>query len=181
MTNPALSSLLFPTILLGIGLFFFVRSSVKERTEQLTLHSEETAAALAARLRAYFTSRAYRIAAVEPNSDRVTFEGNVQPSWFLAIFLTVLTAIGLLCIVPIVSILAPEIAKLSVGVVLFSPLAGVFYWKQAGRTEQVSLRVESLADTDPPTRSQVTIRGHRDELAALQQAVPLRLVRAMEK
>ncbi|HIK31456.1 MAG TPA: cofactor assembly of complex C subunit B [Oscillatoriales cyanobacterium M59_W2019_021] len=180
MTNPALSSLLFPTILLGIGLFFFIRSSVKERTEQLTLQSEETAAALAAQLREYFTSRAYRIAEVEPSRDRVTFEGNVQPSWFLAIFLTILTAIGLLCVVPIVSILAPQIAGVSAGIVLLSPLAGAFYWKQAGRTEQVSLRVETLSETDATTRSQVTVRGHRDELIALQQAIPLRLVSATD-
>jgi Ni/Fe-hydrogenase subunit HybB-like protein len=181
MTNPALSSLLLPTILLGIGLFFFIRSSVKDRTEQLTLQSEETAAAIAAQLRVHFTSRAYRIAEIEPTRDRITFEGNVQPSWFLAIFLTVLTAIGLLCVVPIVSILAPQIASISTGVVLLSPLAGVFYWQQAGRTEQVSLRVESLTETDSPTRSQVTIRGHRDELTALQQAVPFRLVGAIDK
>lgn len=180
MTNLALSSLLFPTILLGIGLFFFIRSSVKDRTEQLTLQSEETAAAIAAQLRAHFTSRSYRIAEIEPSRDRITFEGNVQPSWFLAIFLTALTAIGLLCIVPIVSILAPQIAQISAGLVLLSPLAGAFYWKQAGRTEQVSLRVEPLSETDSQTRSQVTIRGHRDELAALQQAVPFRLVGVSE-
>lgn len=181
MTNPALSSLLLPTILLGIGLFFFIRSSVKDRTEQLTLQSDQTPAAIAAQLRSYFTSRAYRIAEVEPTSARVTFEGNVRPSWFLAIFLTILTAIGLLCIVPLVSILAPQVAQLSTGVVLLSPLAGIFYWQQAGRLEQVCLRVESVSDTDSPTRSQVTIRGHRDELAALQQAVPFRLVSAIDK
>ncbi|MGB6169926.1 MAG: cofactor assembly of complex C subunit B [Geitlerinemataceae cyanobacterium] len=181
MTSPALSSLLLPTMLLGIGLFFFIRSSVKDRTEQLTLHSEETAAAIAAQLRAHFTSRAYRITEIEPSRDRVTFEGNVQPSWFLAIFLTVLTAIGLLCIVPIISVFAPQVAPISAGVVLLSPLAGVFYWKQAGRKEQVSLRVEPFTQTDSQIQSQVTIRGHRDELTALQQAVSFRLVGAMDK
>jgi hypothetical protein len=92
-----------------------------------------------------------------------------------------LTAIGLLCIVPIISVFAPQVASISAGVVLLSPLAGAFYWKQAGRKEQVSLRVEPLTQTDSPIRSQVTIRGHRDELTALQQAVPFRLVGAIDK
>ena len=178
MNNPVLSSILIPTILLGIGLFFFIRASAKDRTEQVILQSPQPEASLAAELKEYFTQRAYRLAKVDPETERAIFEGNVRPSWFMAIFLTLLAGVGLLCAIPIVSILAPQLAGASVGFVLLSPLAGLFYWRKADRLERVALKIEScdLGNAAPQSapQSQVTVQAHRDELANLKQALSLR-------
>jgi len=58
--------------------------------------------------------------------------------------------------------------------VLLSPLAGIFYWKKAGRSEQVSLKLE--AESGSETKSLITVRAHRDELAAMQKALDLKPV-----
>ncbi|MBE9041642.1 cofactor assembly of complex C subunit B [Oscillatoriales cyanobacterium LEGE 11467] len=174
MNNPVLSSILIPTVLLGIGLFFFIRASAKDRTEQTILRSPQTEASLAAQLQEYFTHRAYRLAKVEPETERAIFEGNVRPSWFMAIFLTLLAAVGLSCAMPIVSILAPQLAGVAVGLVALSPLAGIFYWRKADRLERVSLKIEALDAGNATPQTQVTVRGHRDELANLKQALSLR-------
>ncbi|MDY6940199.1 MAG: cofactor assembly of complex C subunit B [Cyanobacteriota bacterium] len=173
MNNPVLSSILIPTVLMGIGLFFFIRASAKDRTQQAILQSSQTEASLAAQLREYFTRRAYRLAKVEPETEQAIFEGNVRPSWFLAIFLTLLAAIGLSCTIPIVSILAPKLSWLAVGSVVLSPLAGVFYWRKADRLERVSVAIKSLESESSNALTQIVVRAHRDELANLKQALSL--------
>jgi hypothetical protein len=181
MSNPALSSILVPTVLLAIGLFFFIRSSVKERLDLRTFRSPQTDEAIAIQLRQYLTERAYRLVGVDSQNGQVTFEGQVKASAGMAVFLTLLAAIGLLCIAPIVSILAPQFSGLAVGFVALSPLAGLFYWRYANRAEQICLKIQSISipaasTEDNPIQSQVTIQGHRDELTALQDALPLQRV-----
>ena len=70
--------------------------------------------------------------------------------------------------------LVPQQGQIFLGLVLRSPLAGVFYWKKAGRSEQVLLKLESVADSGSQTKSFVTVRAHRDELAAMQKALDLK-------
>jgi hypothetical protein len=55
---------------------------------------------------------------------------------------------------------------------ILAPLAGWFYWRSAGRSEQVSLKVEPGLDPSVPT-SLLTVQAHRDELAELQRALGL--------
>jgi Cofactor assembly of complex C subunit B len=181
MTDTALSSILVPTALLAIGLFFFIRSSTKKRLDRRTFRSSQTDEAIAMQLRQYLTERAYRVVGVDSQTGQVTFEGHVKASVGMAVFLTILAAIGLLCLAPIVSILAPQFSALAVGLVALSPLAGLFYWRNANRTEQICLKIQSVSippasAEDTPMQSQIAIQGHRDELAALQEALPLQRV-----
>jgi hypothetical protein len=94
----------------------------------------------------------------------------------LAIFLSLLAFCGFLCLALVLAMLFPNLAKLFLGLVLLSPAAGVFYWKKAGRKEQVSLKVEALASEATGTKSLITVTAHRDELAALQEALQLKPV-----
>lgn len=80
-----------------MGLFFFIRASAKDRTERIKLTSRESIDQLLSQLQVYFTQRAYHISSVDLQHQTVTFEGFVSPSWFLAIFLSGLAAIGLFC------------------------------------------------------------------------------------
>jgi len=172
--TPILSSTFLLTLLLVVGLFFFIRASVKDRTEQEKLISQEPEESLLARLQQYFDERAYRVAAVDAATNQVTFQGFVRPSWFLAIFLTLLAACGILCLSLVLSFLYPTFTNFFLGLVILAPIAGVFYWKKAGRSEQVSLKVESLPTAKTGQQTLLTVTGHRDELAQLKQSLHLK-------
>lgn len=174
MNTTVLSSTFLLTLLLAVGLFFFIRASVKDRTQQVKLIAEEPEESLLNRLQQYFDQRAYRVVAVDAATNQVTFQGFVRPSLLLAIFLTVLAALGLLCLSLVLSLLYPKFTSIFLGLVLVSPAAGVFYWKNAGRIEQVSLTVEPESTQATNTQSLITVTAHRDELQELQQALKLK-------
>jgi glucan phosphoethanolaminetransferase (alkaline phosphatase superfamily) len=174
VNTTVLSSTFLLTLLLAVGLLFFIRASVKDRTQQVKLIAEEPEESLLKRLQQYFDQRAYRVVAVDAATNQVTFQGFVRPSWLLAIFLTVLAALGILCLSLVLSLLYPKFTSLFLGLVLVAPAAGVFYWKKAGRIEQVFLSVETeLTQTTNP-QSLITVTAHRDELQQLQQALKLK-------
>jgi len=177
MNTTILSSTLLLTLVLAIGLFFFIKASVKARRQVVQLISREPTDSLLAKLQQYFTQRAYRVVALDAAQNQVTFEGFVRPSWFLAIFLTFLAAAGMLCLVLVFSLLFPQLGMVFLGLELLSPLAGVFYWQKAGRTEQVLLRLENagVGDTQE-SQNLITVTGHRDELLVLRQTLGLQQV-----
>lgn len=173
MDTAILPSTLLLTLLLSVGLFFFIRASTKDRTETAQLVSDQDEDTLMPQLREYFQTRSYRVAAVNPEQNQVTFEGYVRPSWFLAIFLTLLAAAGLLCLSLVLSLLFPKFNQFFLGLVLFSPLSGVFYWKKSGKLEKVSLKLQAT-QSDKTSSSKITVTAHRDELIELQRALSLK-------
>jgi hypothetical protein len=172
MGNSILWSTLLLTVLLLIGLGFFIRASVKDRTQAVTLIAEESEESVLRQLQQYFSQRAYRIAAVDEARHQITFEGIIRPSVFLAIFLTILAAIGLLCLTLVLWMLYPQVSGGWLGLVLLSPIAGAFYWRGAERCEEVLLQVESAGDSTEHIHRVITITAHRDELEALQRKLP---------
>jgi Flp pilus assembly protein TadB len=171
-----LSSTFFLTLLLAVGLFFFIRASVKDRTQQVQLMAQESEESLLTRLQQYFDQRAYRVASVDAATHQVTFQGFVRPSLFLAIFLSVIAGCGILCLSLVLSLLYPTLSSIFFALVLLSPAAGLFYWQKAGRREQVSLKVEAVPTQDTSSQSLITVTAHRDELHELQQALKLKPV-----
>jgi Cofactor assembly of complex C subunit B len=165
MDNSALNSTFALTILLMIGLFFFIRGSIKDRTEQVKLVTEQPESAILPQLQQYFDSRSYRVVRVE--NQVVTFEGFVPPSLFLAIFLSFLAALGLFSLALVLSYLFPDYSQFTLFVIILSPLAGLFYWNKSGRTEQVLLKIEPVS----VNKTTVTVRAHRDELIAMEQSL----------
>nr|WP_041596817.1 cofactor assembly of complex C subunit B [Halothece sp. PCC 7418] len=175
MNIPVLSSTLFLTVLLLIGLFFFIRASVKDRTTEVQFGADLPETDLLPKVKAYFFQRAYKVKSFDPDQEQVTLEGFVQPSWFLAIFLSVLAGSGLLCISLVLFLYFGELSYRSAFflITLLTPLAGIFYWKKAGRVEQVSLKLDT-PPTEETSQSLITVKAHRDELIQLQQALPLK-------
>jgi Cofactor assembly of complex C subunit B len=176
MSASVLPSTFVLTLLLSVGLLFFIRASVKERIEVVKLASEHSEVALLDQLQAYFTQRAYRLAATNAAQLQVTFEGFVRPSLLMATFLTLLAAIGFLCIALMLSILFPNFSEALLGLTLLSPIAGLFYWRRAARPEKVVLQVEDESNLESGMSSVVTVTAHRDELAALQRHLPLKAI-----
>ena len=163
-------STLVLTILMMIGLPFFIRASIKDRTEQIKLPTSETEEVFLPKLQQYFASRAYRVVDLDQEKNQVTFEGFVQPSIFLALFLSLVAFLGLFSLVLLICFFAPSLSSFAWILLLFAPIAGIFYWKKAGRLEQVLLSVEpymGLSDY----QNVIKLTGHRDELKQLQQTI----------
>lgn len=173
MNAPVLTSTLALTLLLLVGLVFFIRASAKDRTTTLKLASQIPAESLLPQFQQYFDDRAYRVADVDPQQGQVTFGGFVRPSGFLAVFLTLLAACGWLCLALVLSLLFPTFGKLFLALTLLSPTAGIYYWYRAGRYEQVSVQVEPLTENSNGAQSLVRVTAHRDELIQLQRNLPL--------
>ena len=155
-----------------IGLFFFIRASVKDRTRQIQLVPTESEDILLKKLQDYFEARAYQLTSVDPPNKQVAFKGFVKPSLFLAILLSLLAVVGLSCLALILFLLFPSVSNLFWLLVLIAPLAGVFYWRKAGRWEEILLQVTSAADSP----NLVTVTAHRDELIQLQENLPVQTV-----
>lgn len=173
MNTFIIPSTLLLTLLMLVGLFFFIRASVKERRQEVKLVSEQAEASLLVQLQQYLQERSYKVAKVDQEHNSVTFEGIVRPSVFLAIFLTLLAAVGMLCLALVMSLLLPNLSVMFFWLVLLSPAAGFFYWKRAGRKEQVSLKMEATKSSSQ-LQSQITVVAHRDELLELQRALQLK-------
>lgn len=169
MNFTILSSTLLLTLLLSVGLFFFIRASTKDRTQEVTLICEQPD--LLITLQQYMQQRSYKLVKVDAENNSVMFEGFVRPSVFLAIFLTTLATIGIFCLVLVLSQLFPSWSKLFLSLVLLSPAAGVFYWKKAARNEQVLLKLDRSNSEDV---RQFTVIAHRDEIIELKRSLPLK-------
>lgn len=187
LDNTSSLSTLALTLLMGIGLFFFIRASVKERLQSAQLSAPLSADQLSDRLQGYFQQRAYRVInpEVAPEGDPestshppvIALEGFVQPSRFLAIFLSSLAAVGLVCLTLVWVTLAPSVNPWAWFSVLAAPLAGWFYWIKAGRVERITYQVLGSCEMESPTEatahSQVRVTAHRDEIIALQASLAL--------
>jgi Flp pilus assembly protein TadB len=174
MDTAIVPSTLLLTLLLLVGLFFFIRASTKDRTTKAQLVSEQDETAFMAQVKEYFRSRSYQVAAIDREKNKVIFEGFVQPSWFLAVFLTLLASAGMACLGLVLSFLFPDFGTLFLGLVLLSPLSGLFYWQKAGRFEKVSFQIEEANQGELPSPSKITIIAHRDELMELQRVLQLK-------
>ncbi len=166
MQETNLISILVLTFLMLVGLFFFLRASAKDRTEQAQLEFSVEPVQLKNNLRAYLESRAYKLVGEE---DDLIFQGIVAPSRFLAIFLSLLAFMGLACLCLVLATLLPKIGNLFFVFPLFSPIAGRYYWKRAGRAEQVTARIASVVGG-----SQLIISAHRDEILALKSFLKIK-------
>lgn len=176
MDTTIISSTFLLTILLLVGLFFFIRASVKDRTKKTQFLSTQSEDILWQKLQQYFATRAYRVINLDRENKQVTLEGFVQPSWFLAIFLTIIAGIGLFCLALVIFWVYPTIGNLVWLVVSLAPLAGLFYWRKAGRLERVFLSIQTNPNLNPNSTNILTVTAHRDELLQLQQNLSLQSV-----
>jgi hypothetical protein len=171
MDSTVIASTFFLTMLMLIGLVFFIRASTKDRTQVVTLSSAQSGDQLLAALKQYFIDRAYQVDAVDPAKNKVVLSGQVRPSVFLATLLSLMAGVGSLCLGLVLSMTLPDVPYLWAAFLWLIPGATWFYWKKAGRQEEVSFALDEAKQ--PPTGSWLTVRAHRDELESLQQTLNL--------
>ncbi|HIK46883.1 MAG TPA: cofactor assembly of complex C subunit B, partial [Leptolyngbyaceae cyanobacterium M65_K2018_010] len=97
-------------------------------------------------------------------------------SGFLAGFLTLLAAVGLLCLALVLASLFPGLGLTFLALTLLAPAAGWFYWQRAGRVEQVQVELRSGLADSPGEAESLVVTAHRDELLALRHAWSGRLM-----
>lgn len=148
-------STLFLTVLLLVGLVFFLKGSTKDRTTILELPDRN----LIPKIRDYLFQLGYQVKTLDPDRDVVILEGMVSASVGLAILLMVLATIGLGCLSLVLSFLFPEWGNGVYLLTLGAPMAGAFYWRGAQKLEQVSITSRSGG---------ITILGHRDTLRGIE-------------
>ncbi|MBD2177674.1 cofactor assembly of complex C subunit B [Pseudanabaena sp. FACHB-1998] len=166
VTVPTIYSTLFLTILLFFGLISFLRGSIKDRTiDACFAVGNFTDDRLLMQVRDHFLQRAYKVIELDPERDVAILLGQVKPSIFLAIFLTFLAAIGLICLGLVLGILIPDLDNIWLWLTFMSPLAGVFYWRGIAREQKVSLQL--LPD------AKLKVRAHKDEITELQRSLNL--------
>jgi Cofactor assembly of complex C subunit B len=170
--NSVISSTFFLTVLMVIGMGFFIRAAAKDRTQVVTLRSGDDGDQLLAALKQYFADRAYQVDRIDPDSNKVTLSGQVRPSVFLTVFLSVMAAVGGLCLGLLLSMVVPSLPT-TIGLVFvaLAPGAGWLYWRKAGRTEQVAFVLDET--TPQVSGSLLKVSAHRDELESLQRSLNL--------
>jgi Cofactor assembly of complex C subunit B len=168
METFVLPSTFLLSILIVIGLVFFIRASTKARIETTVWSASQPSEKVLKDVTEYLENRAYRLKSVDREQDQVMFSGFVSASVGMAIFLSTLAAIGAVCLGLILAIQFPQIGYWGLGTVVLAPGAGWFYFKKSQRPEQVVLTVRP-SELDRETRLRIT--AHRDEIASMQNAL----------
>ncbi len=168
----ALGSTLLLTLLLTIGLVFFLRAASKDRTTQVEVHSPRPALEVLDGLSQWLQRRGWQPEAGDPERRTLRFRGQVGASTPLALLLSLLGAVGAACLGLVLRQLLPSLSWWPLLLALLGPLAGVVYRQRAARQELVELR---LISPDDAAGSSLRLRAHRDELIALELELGPRL------
>ena len=169
---PALGSTLLLTVLLAIGLVFFLRAASKDRTTVVEVHSPRPPVEVLEGLRQWLLQRGWRTDSGDAERRVLRFQGTVAASPNLALLLSLLAAVGAACLGLVLRQLLPVLGAWPLLLVAAGPLAGVVYRRRANRQEQVELR---LISGDEASGSSLQLRAHRDELIALELEMGPRL------
>ena len=162
----AFSSTLFLTILLAIGLGFFLRAASKDRTTVVDVQSPLPPLEVLKGMSFWLEERGWKKNGGNAEEKLLIFNGNVASSTFLVIFLSCLGGIGSACLGLVLIQLYPSLSwwpllLAAVG----APLTGFIYRMKSKREESLELK---LLSSDLAESSTLRIKAHRDELIAIQ-------------
>jgi hypothetical protein len=161
-----LGSTLLLTLLLAIGLVFFLRAASKDRTTVVDVQSPRPALEVLEGLVAWLKLRGWHPTAKDPQRQVLSFSGQVQASLALAVLLTCLASLGAVSLGLVLHQLFPAVGWWVLALALLGPLAGRIYWRRASRPESLELR---LINESAGGGSTLRLRAHRDELIAMEK------------
>ncbi len=162
----AFSSTLFLTILLAIGLGFFLRAASKDRTTVVDVQSPLPPLEVLNGLSFWLEERGWKKNGGNVEEKLLIFNGNVASSTFLVIFLSCLGGLGSACLGLVLIQLYPSLSWWPLLLaVIGAPLAGIIYRIRSQREESLEVK---LLSSDLSDSSILRIRAHRDELIAIQ-------------
>lgn len=98
----------------------------------------------------------------------ITFRGILGRSNSQAAFLTFCTFMALGSFGLILSILLPDVGNYAYGVTLLSPYAGIYYWNNAQRIDEVKVKIET---SDDDQLISIIAQGGKDDLERFSRAL----------
>ena len=158
-------STLLLTVLLAIGLVFFLRAASKDRTTVVDVHSPRPALDVLEGLTHWLEERGWNRDGGDAERQVLRFSGQVAASRPLAVLLSVLAAIGGSCFGLVLRQLTPALHWWPLLLIALGPLAGLIYSRRAARDENLELR---LLNSTNDTGTVLRLRAHRDELIAIE-------------
>ena len=162
----AFSSTLFLTILLAIGLGFFLRAASKDRTTVVDVTSPLPPLEVLKGISFWLEKRGWKKNGGNVEQKLLIFNGNVASSAFLVIFLSCLGGLGAACLGLVLIKLYPSLSWWPLLLaVIGAPLAGIIYRVKSSREESLEVK---LLSSDLSDSSILRIKAHRDELIAIQ-------------
>lgn len=169
---PTLGSTFLLTLLLAIGLVFFLRAASKDRTTVVEVHSPRPPLEVLDGLSGWLAQRGWQTEAGDPDRQVLRFRGQVGASSALAVLLSLLGGLGAACLGLVLRQLLPSLGWWPLLLALAGPLAGVIYRRRATRVESLELRLLSEPGSQEST---LRLRAHRDELIAIETELGPRL------
>ena len=94
----ALASTLLLTLLLAVGLVFFLRAASKDRTTVVEVRSSKPPLVVLPALTEWLQQRGWRQEATNPDRRLLRFSGQVEASGLLAVLLSLLGGVGAGCL-----------------------------------------------------------------------------------
>ncbi len=162
--QPSYYSTFTLTILLAIGLGFFIRAASKDRTTVVNIASPLPPLRVLKGLSDWLEERGWRREGGDVDRRILIFNGTVSSSPILAVFLSVLCSLGGACLGLVIFQLYPDLNWWPLILSGFGPCAGLFYRSRSARTESLEMRlISSFNDSETLLR----VRAHRDELIAI--------------
>ena len=162
----SLNSTLLLTILLAIGLFFFLRASSKDRTTVVEISSSQKPVKVLNDLYEWLNLRGWKHIGGDFDKRILIFKGQVVSSKFLAIFLGILGGFGSCALGLVIIQIYPALGWWPILLGLIGgPLSGMVYFKKSAREEKFELR---LINKDDDVMTFLRLRAHRDELISLE-------------
>ena len=163
----SLNSTLLLTILLAIGLFFFLRASSKDRTTTVEISSSQQPIKVLNGLCQWLNLRGWKQIGGDFEQRILIFNGQVISSKFLAVFLGFLGGFGSCALGLVITQIYPNLGwwPILLGFI-GGPLSGIVYFKKSSREEKFELRLMNENDNDESTL--IRLRAHRDELISLE-------------
>ena len=170
----SLNSTLLLTILLAIGLFFFLRASSKDRTTTVEITSSQKPLEVLKVMFEWLDLRGWNQIGGDFDQRILIFKGQVVSSKFLAIFLALLGGFGSCALGLVIIQIYPTLGWWPILLGLIGgPLSGMIYFKKSAREEKFELRLISSEDNEEMTL--IRLRAHRDELISLENELRDRL------
>ena len=160
------SSTLLLTVLLAIGLVFFLRAASKDRTTIVQINSPLPPIEVLNGVNVWLKKRGWESNGGDAERQVLSFKGQVAASKTLAIFLSILGGLGSCCLGLVIIELYPSISwwPLLLGII-GGPSTGLIYSNRANRIEYLEIR---LMNDQNEKETTLKIKAHRDELIAME-------------
>ena len=170
--NYSLQSTFLLTILLSIGLFFFLRASTKDRTTTIEISIETEQIYALNIIFNWLKLRGWNQVGGNIDQKTLTFKGQVISSNSLAIFLSVLGGLGSCSLGLVIRQIYPNLDWWPILLGLIGgPISGFIYLKKSKREETFEFRLVDTFDKSTKLR----LRAHRDELISLEKELQNKL------